>query len=279
MTLQNGRVSYWRSRPEIPRPVLPAVNGDLSVDVAIVGGGLTGLWTAWSLVCNDPNLKVAVFEAEDLGFGASGRHGGWLSAKPVGMRPVLASGVAGRTGVIAADRILARSIHEVVDVLGADQIDAKHGGWMEVARTPSELARLETYLAKSRAWDVPSERLRLLSAGEAHSRVAVDGVRGALYSPDNYRVDPIKMLLRLADLALEIGVEIYTGSRVDDVSPGQLRVNGFQVRAAREIVIATEGYSRWERGQSRQLLPMNSAMLVTEKLTKDQWAKIGWEGG
>jgi glycine/D-amino acid oxidase-like deaminating enzyme len=278
MNMDNGRISYWRSRLDVVGPDLPTVDVNLDVDVAIVGAGLTGLWTAATLKMLEPSLEVAVFEAEDLGFGASGRNGGWLSAKPVGMRPVLARMPAGLPGVRAADRILAASIHEVVNLLGAANIDAKLTGWMEVARTQSEVARINHYLENSRSWDIGSDRLRLLSADEATERVRVAGALGALFSPDCYRVDPFKMLLALTEMALNVGVQIYARSRVEGVYPGRLRVRDFDVKAAKQIVIATEGYSRWERGQKRRLLPMNSAMIVTEQLTDTEWADVGWEG-
>jgi len=273
----NGEKSYWKTNAGTSSIEFPRLAENLDVDVAIVGGGLTGLWTAWALLRNDPGLDIAVFEAEDLGFGASGRNGGWLSAKPVGMRSVLARERSGRGGVHAVDRILASSIDEIVDILGADQIDAKRGGYMDIARSKSELARVERHIEDARSWGLGPDRMRLLSAEEVHERVRVNGAVGGMYSPDNYRVDPYKLVLAVAKLAQSSGAAIYTSSRVDDISDGRLRVAGFTVRAKKQVVVATEGYSKWEAGQKRSLLPMNSTLMVTEPLTDEQWRQVGWE--
>ncbi|XEM90269.1 NAD(P)/FAD-dependent oxidoreductase [Rhodococcus sp. JVH1] len=267
------------SRDDLDTPATVPLDRDEEVDVAIVGGGLSGLWTAWALTQADPSLSVAVFEAERLGFGASGRNGGWLSAKPVGIRDVLARQHGGRAGVLEIEQRLEESIHDVVDVLGAQNIDARHGGWMQVARSASEQNRIENYLAKSRSWGVDEGRLRLLTAAEASERVNIAGVTGALHSPDNYCVDPVKMLLALARTVQRAGVRIYTSSRVDTIEPGRLAVGAHSVRARRHVVVATEGYSSRQRGQRRRMLPFNSAMLVTDRLTDDQWEQIGWAHG
>ena len=81
--VRNGQVSFWYRDTGVPvrRPTL---NGRLDVDVAIVGGGYTGLWTAYYLKKDQPDLRIAVLEKEFAGFGASGRNGGWLSAEPPG---------------------------------------------------------------------------------------------------------------------------------------------------------------------------------------------------
>jgi glycine/D-amino acid oxidase-like deaminating enzyme len=275
--LKNGQISYWASRDNVVTPDFPTLTSGLDVDVAIVGGGLTGLWAAWAIAVDDPKTTVAVFEAEDIGFGASGRNGGWLSAKPVGIRSVLARSPSGGAGVRAADATLESSIHQVVDILGRDTIGAAHGGWLQVARSPSELERIRRYLDYSRSWDVGADRLRLLSASETTARIAISRASGALFSPDCYRIDPIKALTSLAERASEAGVAIFTRSRVEGLHGDRLIVNGHAVRVGRHSVVATEGYSRWERGERRRLLPMNSAMLVTEALAEEDWQQIGWQ--
>lgn len=274
--MRNGDLSFWMARDDLDVPATDPLAHDDVVDVAIVGGGLTGLWTAWALAQADPSLSIAVYEAMQLGFGASGRNGGWLSAKPVGMRQILQHGRGGRDGVLAVERLLDEAMHDVVDVLGADQIDAAHGGWLQVARSRTEQQRIENYLAKSRAWGIDENHLRLLTAGEARERVAVAGLTGALHSPDNYRVDPVKMLFALARTVQRAGVDIRTWSPVTRISPGRLTVGGHQVTVNRQIVIATEGYSSRQGDQRRKMLPLNSSMLVTEPLTAEQWDRVGW---
>jgi glycine/D-amino acid oxidase-like deaminating enzyme len=278
MLVRNGSLSFWMSRDGLGVPVTDPLNrdADTDVDVAVLGAGLSGLWTAWALRQNDPQLSVAVFEAEELGFGASGRNCGWLSAKPVGIRSVL-SRVAGRDGVLAVEQHLRFAMHDVVRILGASNIDARHGGSTQVARSANEQRRIESYLVASRQWGVTDMHLQLLTAGEARRRIDVAGVTGALHTPDNYCVDPVKMLFTLARAVQDAGVPIYTDSRVTSIEPGRLVVRGHRVRVRRRIVVATEGYSSAQPGRRRNTLPLNSSMLVTEPLTEDQWSKIGWD--
>lgn len=275
--MRNGALSFWLSQQHLDIPTTTALGADDAVDIAIVGGGLTGLWTAWALAHSDPSLSIAVYEAESLGFGASGRNGGWLSAKSVGLRRVLQHHGTGREGVIEVERLIEEAMHNVVDILGADNIDAAYGGWLQVARSRPELRRLEAAIAASRAWGVGDDRLSLLSAEQAHNRIAVDGVTGALYSPHNYRVNPAKMLFTLAKAVLRMGVRIHTGSPVQSIGSGTVDVNGHRVTVARRTVVATEGYSARQPGQRRKMLPLNSSMLVTEPLHAAQWDRIGWE--
>lgn len=274
--VRNGSLSFWMSRDGIDVPVTRRLDRADDVDVAIIGAGLSGLWTAWALRQNDPQLSVAVLEAEQLGFGASGRNCGWLSAKPVGIRSVL-SKVAGRDGVLAVERHLRDAMHDVVRILGASTIDARYGGSTQVARSASEQRRIENYVAANRQWGVTNSHLELLTADEARRRIDVAGVTGALHTPDNYCVDPVKMSFALARLVQDAGVPIYTNSRVTTIGPGQLVVAGHPVRVRRRAVVATEGYSSAQPGRRRNTLPLNSSVLVTEPLTDEQWSKIGWD--
>ena len=144
----NGGVSFWYSqigRPE-PGPPLP---GDLECDVCIVGGGLTGLWTAYYLAKAEPGLRIVVLEAEFVGYGASGRNGGWLSAELPGNRDRYARGPYGVEG---ADRLAAElraTVDEVIGVCRAEAIEADivRNGVLFVARSPAQLARLRDEVA------------------------------------------------------------------------------------------------------------------------------------
>ncbi|AQT79944.1 FAD-dependent oxidoreductase [Mycolicibacterium litorale] len=264
------------ARDAIAPPPTTTLDGNIDVDVAIVGAGLTGLWTAWALRELDPSMSVAVFDAHQIGYGASGRNCGWLSAKPVGLRNVLAQ-TAGREAVVDVEQALRRAMHDVVDILGSDAIDARHGGALQVARSASQQRRLDDYLAYSRSWGVGHDQLRALSGQEAFERVRVAGLTGALHTPDNYCVDPVKMLFALAERVVGAGVGVFTNSAVDNVTTGVLRVRGNTVRARRRVVVATEGYTSTQPGFRRNLLPLNSSMVVTEPLTDGQWEHVGWQ--
>jgi glycine/D-amino acid oxidase-like deaminating enzyme len=272
----NGKISFWMTDDTITWPVTPTLEANSEFDILIVGAGYSGLWTAYWTLQHSPGTSVGVVEAEHLGFGASGRNGGWLSSKTVGVRRALARGSRGGEGVRRMDDILRRSTDEVVTLLGANKIQARHGGWMQLARSPSEQARIEHYVEESRTWGVGETSLRLLSRAEVRERIRASRVTGAMYSPDGYCVNPALMLRELASRVVESGGHIFSSSRAERIGPGIVTVNGRTVRA-RTVVVATEAYTVTERGQRRQILPLNSSQIITRPLTEQEWDEIGWD--
>ena len=138
------------------------------MDVAIVGGGLTGLWTAYYLLREDPTLRVAVLEAETAGFGASGRNGGWCSALfPAGPDTLAALPGSSRARAVAQHRAMRATVDEVLAVAADEGIDARarKGGTIALARTPSQWRRAQDEVAHARSWGREEDDVRLLDAG------------------------------------------------------------------------------------------------------------------
>src|SRR4051812_14397632 len=117
------RLSLWHETVPGPLTPRPALDRDLDVDVAIVGAGYTGLWTAYYLARADPTLRVAVVEAQVAGFGASGRNGGWCSALFASAHERVAQ-VSSRAGAVDLQRALFATVDEVGRVAAAEGIDA-----------------------------------------------------------------------------------------------------------------------------------------------------------
>ncbi len=168
----NGGVSFWYANTALPgrRAPLP---GDRDADVCIVGGGFTGLWTAYYLKRRRPDLRIVVLEREFAGFGASGRNGGWLSAQFPSDRPTLAR-THGRDAVLALQRAMQATIDEVIAVTGAEGIEAdivKHG-ILRVARNPAQLARIRAETAEDRAWGLHVRGPRRARGARADGSVA-----------------------------------------------------------------------------------------------------------
>ena len=185
-----------------PRPSLP---GDRDVDVAIVGAGFTGLWTAYYLAEADPSLRIAVLEAEVAGFGASGRNGGWCSALFPASLDKLAALEPGdppdRDGALAQHAAMRATVDEVGRVLEAEGIDAHwaKGGTVVLARTRAQLARARADVAHARRWGLGEDDVRLLAGQEARSLLSATKVRGATYTPDCAAVHPGRLVAGLAD--------------------------------------------------------------------------------
>ncbi len=258
-------------------PARAPLEGPRDADVCVVGAGFTGLWTAYELKRANPALEVVVLEAECVGFGASGRNGGWVLGAISGSE----SAWRRRAGTDASRRMLEAiqaTVGEVHNVVEREQIDCDwhQGGSLTVAQNETQLARLRAILAAEHEWAGQISGWRLLGAGELRQRVAVARGLGALYTPYCARVQPAKLAQGLARAAERVGVVIHEGSRVIEIAPGLARTSSGEM-SVRNVLLATEGYTANLPGRHRLLLPLNSAMIVTAPLEADTWRRIGWE--
>lgn len=270
--LVNGDVSFWHAQLGPARERTP-LNGSTSVDVCIVGAGLTGLWTAYYLKKALPSLSIAIVEQRFVGFGASGRNGGWLSATVAGSLDRYAKR-RGVDGARALQRVMIDAVDEVIRVANEEGIDADivKGGVLRVARTSPQLHRLHEAVAAAQRWGDPHSTL---SVEETRARVHVTDALGAAFSENGARVHPAKLVRGLAEVVDSLGVVIYEGTPVTEIRPHEV-VTPFGVVTSRFVVRATEGFSASIAGLRRLWLPMNSSMIVTAPLSEVAWADIGW---
>ncbi|WP_259311440.1 NAD(P)/FAD-dependent oxidoreductase [Capillimicrobium parvum] len=269
-------VSFWMRRLEPLPPPRPPLDGDRDADVCIVGAGYTGLWTAYELKRAQPDLDVVVLESRFAGFGASGRNGGWVLGDLAGSRERWARGPAGRAGVTALLHAVQAAVDEVGAAVDREGIacDFVKDGSLQVAQSELELERVRGIVEEERRWGRDTE---LLDGPDATKRVAVDGVLGAAFTAHCARVQPAKLVRGLADAVQRAGATIHESTRVTSIAPGAAHTAAGVVRA-RHVVRATEGYSARLDGHRRVLLPMNSAMIVTEPLDAGVWEQVGWAG-
>jgi glycine/D-amino acid oxidase-like deaminating enzyme len=260
------------------RPSLP---GQVEADVAILGAGFTGLWTAYYLLVQEPSLKVVVLEAEIAGFGASGRNGAWCSSG----FPVSPGELQRRFGREAARELLLKmrgAVEEVGRVARAEEIDAQYfrGGQLRVARGASQLPAIEAAYESLLQLGL-AEGIRVLDAHETAGRVRITDARGALYNPHCATIHPARLARGLARTVERLGGEIFERTPVTDYEEGgkspRLVTDSGEVRA-RTIVLAGEAYLARLRKLRRQLLPIYSLIVLTEPLSEERWAEIGWEG-
>ncbi|MEW1903663.1 MULTISPECIES: FAD-dependent oxidoreductase [unclassified Streptomyces] len=274
MSTVNGGISFWYAQEGAPAPREP-LPGDTTADVCIVGGGYTGLWTAYYLKKAVPFLDITVLEAKFCGYGASGRNGGWLY-----------NGIAGRDryaklhGHEAAVRLqqaMNATVAEVVDVCEREKIDAgvHRGGVLEVALSPAQLARLKDFHAAELAFG-ETDRV-LYGARETAARVRVTGAVGSSWTPHGARLHPVKLVKGLAAAVEALGVTIHESTPVTEIRPKHAVTPYGTVRAP-YVLRCTEGFTASLAGQRRAWLPMNSSMIATEPLTDAQWESVGWEG-
>lgn len=263
-------LSFWLSTEDLtPRDPLP---GDTAVDVAIVGAGYTGLWTAYYLALADPALRIAVVEARFAGFGASGRNGGWCSA----LFPVSPAALArrhGRPAALALTRAMKSTVDEVGRVAVAEGIDCHFakGGTVVLARTPAQEARALAEVERARSHEVT---LEWLDAARARTRCGATRVRGAVYTPDCAAIHPGRLVRGLARAVARRGVSVYEQTTAVALRPGVVVTDRGRLRA--EIVVrATEGYPPLLPGLARSLVPLYSLMVATEPLPGSFWESVG----
>ena len=274
--MRTGELGFWwRSLggPPAPRAPLP---GPLEADVAIVGAGYTGLWTAYYLARADPSLRIVILEAEVAGFGASGRNGGWVSGFFSGPpRAYLRN--SDPPAYASLRRRMFETVDEIKAVLERHSIDADlaHGGHLSVALGEAQLEHLRHQVRSAQAGGLREADLRLLSPEELSGRVRVAGALGGSFSPHVARVHPAKLLRGLAATVEELGVQIFEQSPVRAIEPHRA-VSDRGTVSARWVVRATEGYTPSLRGQRRALVPMNSSMIITRPLEPALWEEIGW---
>jgi len=270
----NGGISFWYADDGYPEAREP-LGGDASADVVIVGGGYTGLWTAYYLKKTVPFLRITVLEQKFCGYGASGRNGGWLY-----------NGIAGRDryarlhgheAAVRLQKAMNDTVGEVVRAVTEEGFDAglHQGGVLEVARTPAQLARLRAFHEHELSYGEKDREL--YGARETAERIRVADAVGSSWTPHGARVHPVKLVKGLAAAVEALGVVIHEQTPVTEIRPKHAVTPYGTVRAP-YVLRCTEGFTAALKGQKRTWLPMNSSMIATEPLTDEQWAAIGWEG-
>ena len=271
-----GSVSLWLDNCGDDLTPRAALGGDADADVAIVGGGYTGLWTAYYVAKLEPSARIAVLEAEIAGFGASGRNGGWCSGL-LASRPERIAADHGRAAVLALQRALFETVDEVGKVVADEGIDVHYakGGTLSVATTRAHVASLLGALERQRQWGYGPEDARWLDPVEASERLEVRGCLGAAFTPHCAALHPGRLVRGLARAVEDLGVAIYERSPALSLEPGVVRTPNGRVRAD-VIVRATEGYTARLRAHRRALLPIYSLMIATEPLPPAFWDEVGW---
>ncbi len=257
-----------------PRAPLP---GDTSADVAVVGAGLTGLWTAYYLLREDPALEVTVIESDIAGFGASGRNGGWSSALfPASLGKLATLPGSSREAALAQHQAMRDTVDEVSRAADREGIDAQYqkGGTITLARSRAQLGRARAEVHEARAWGRGEDDVRLLSEDEARARLAATHVLGATYTPDCAAIHPARLARGLARAVERLGGHVYEQTRAHALEPHQVRTDRGTVRAD-HVIRATEGYTRRLAGLQRAMVPVYSLIIATEPLSDETWEQIG----
>lgn len=275
-------ISFWLEDAGEPLTPRAALQRSCEVDVAILGAGYTGLWTAYYLLRSNPNLRVAILESEIAGYGASGRNGGWCSPRfplSAGRMTQLYGAESARAVLLA----LQASVDEIRDACQRESIDAcfRASGTLTVARGAHQVASLRSVLAAYEHIGL-GDHYSFLTPEQVAERVKVTDVHAGLYTADGASLHPARLVRGLARAVERRGATIYEQTCVTDYLGGshaRFITEAGEVRATKAIVLAGEAYLTRIARLHRALLPVYSLICLTEPLNAAQWAQIGWQHG
>jgi glycine/D-amino acid oxidase-like deaminating enzyme len=270
-------VSYWLRGER--RPADPPLLGAIAADVVVIGAGFTGLWTALALTETDPAIDVVVVEAETVAYGASGRNGGFCEAS---LTHGLANGI--RHFRDELDRLEAEglaNLRALVDFTREHGIacDLEETGTLSLADRPHQVDEFRAWVDEAAAY---GEHLEFMDRATAQAEVHSPTWQAALYRPPgrDAMLDPAALCRGLARVARERGIRIFEGSpveRLDRVAGGVVvRTRGGATIRTDQVVVATSAYSGWLRRLRSTFIPVYDYVLVSEPLTPDERAAIGW---
>ena len=274
-------ISYWLRDPAPAGDADPplARQERLDIDVAVVGAGFTGLWSSIALTDMDPSLRIAVLEMETVGFGASGRNGGFCEAS---LTHGLANGIRHfpdeletleREGIENLQGLIAFTREHGIDC------DLEETGTLALADRPHQVDEFRAWVDEAAEY---GEHVEFLDREAARAEVHSPLWHAGLYRPPgrDVLVDPAKLCRGIARVARERGVRIYEHTRVVRLErrAGGVTLttaDGSIVRAA-HVVIATSAYSGWVDRLGSTFVPVYDYVLVSDPLTPDQRQAIGW---
>ncbi len=272
-----GEKSFWLATYG-PYEANPPVVGDLKVDVAIIGGGFTGLTTAYNLRKLAPGLSVAVLEAEVVGYGASGRNGGF-SMTLFGLEPAVTKMLFGHQRTVEAHRYMERAV-DYVDTLIKEhhlQCDYWLPGFLRAATAPGYVRRIQHDMEILSSMGIGG--IEWIDAERMRQEVNSPRFLGGWWEPRCGLLNPAKQARELKRLAQQFGAQVYEQTPVIQIQ----RTDTFTLTTpqgivqAEKIALATNAYSHLIPQLKCLQVPAFTHMVVTEPLSEAQLAPIGWK--
>lgn len=258
-------------------PLRPPLAGDQRADVAILGGGFTGLATAYHLARRNPSRRIVVLEGARCGYGASGRNGGFADRTYTGFPDyVAAHGPERARPVYDAIALGMASIERFVAEHGVD-CDLERNGSLRMAAGDAQVEALAAAVEAARGLGIGA---RLVEGAELRALVHTERFPAGMLAPDTAILNPAKLARGMLRVVESLGVEVFEATRVLRVEPGDpLRIRAeLGTVSAPRAVIALNGYAPQIGVLARRLVPLANYVVATEPLSPQQWEAIGWSG-
>jgi len=265
--------SYWSvSQPHLN----PPLTQNLIADVAIIGGGFTGLSSAYYIRNISPHKRVVVLEAKGCGNGASGRNGAMvltmtedrymhLSADPQVDRRIY--------------DLTAQNIRQLLKLSAATGIDCEleTNGALQVLNTAAEVSAAQAYVQTARSLGIPVE---FWSKQQVSAAIGTDRYQGAFFDPNGGHIHPMKLVQVWKAAAESAGAEVYENTAVADIEEGPEHLvhtrDGFTLKA-KSLVLATNAFTSRLGYFRNSIVPVHEYVAITSPLSEQQLAEIGWQ--
>ena len=276
--------SFWQYKYGDYTANDPLPAGSYDTDVLVIGGGFTGLTAAREIRKDDPGKRVMVLEAHEIGFGASGRNGGF-NMTLFGVEPEVTQFRWGKDKTREAQAYMQQAVAYVKNLIETEQLesDYEHTGMLRVAYTEKQARRLKKTYELLCGLTGPGS-FEYLSGEQTRERLNCPHIKGAIYEPETGILDPCRHVRSLKGLAQRAGAEIFENTRVVDIGRNEagpvVRTEHAIIRA-KKLVIATNAWTHTVKSSpkvSNVQAPVWTYQIVTDPLTPEQWQDIKWQG-
>ncbi len=261
-----------------PRPACPALAQDAGCDLAIVGGGFTGLWTALMARRRRPQARILLLEAGRCGDAASGRNGGFCAPSVShGVGVALRRWPAEAETLVRLGRANLDELAADVEAYGLDA-EFEREGKLNLAGKPWQIEGLRAMQENYRRFGIATE---FLEGAALRARFDSPAYQAGLFEPNYALVNPARMVAELRRVALAEGIALHEDTPVlrlrDTTGAVELETAGGVVRA-RQVMLATNAAPPLLRRLRHALIPIFDYAIVTRPLTDDELAATGWRG-